>query len=300
MSVTTPGRKNTTFSVHSSTPARARPELPTSPPEREHTQQLPDQTRPVPPQSARLLPAIPSLVVAGLILIVWYILTTPGHISDLFLPTPAEVFASLSTGLTSGVLLSNALVTIEESVLGFLLALAVALPLGYALAKSRLFALTLNPYIAAGQAIPAIVIAPFFSLWLGYGLLPNMLVCTLVVFFPIIVNTILGIRTIDASLTDAARVEGASGWSLVANIEFPLALPALLAAVRTGFTLSIVGALVGEFVGGGSMGLGTLVLLAKNQFNTPFMFATVFVLAALAALYYGITWLLSRVAEAVY
>ncbi len=224
----------------------------------------------------------------------------PGHVPDLFLPTPAEVFSSLSAGLTSGVLLSNALVTIEESVLGFLLALAIALPLGYGLAKSRLLAITLHPYVAAGQAIPAIVIAPFFSLWLGYGLLPNMLVCTLVVFFPIIVNTILGVRTIDSSLTDAARVEGASGWSLIAHIEFPLALPAILAAIRTGFTLSIVGALVGEFVGGGSSGLGTLVLMAKNQFNTPFMFATILVLAALAALYYGITWLLTKVAEAVY
>ncbi len=299
MSVTTSTRKGTAFSVPSSTPVRASTELSLAPPEHEHTQHTPDHVR-TPLRSTRLPSALPSLVLAGVILLVWYILTTPGHVSNLFLPTPSDVFASLSSGLTSGVLLSNALVTIEESVLGFLLALAIALPLGYGLAKSRLFAITLNPYIAAGQAIPAIVIAPFFSLWLGYGLLPNMLVCTLVVFFPIIVNTILGVRTIDSSLTDAARVEGASGWSLLAHIEFPLALPAILAAIRTGFTLSIVGALVGEFVGGGSQGLGTLVLMAKNQFNTPFMFATVIVLAALAALYYGITWLLTKVAEAVY
>ncbi|MBA2391143.1 MAG: ABC transporter permease subunit [Ktedonobacteraceae bacterium] len=219
--------------------------------------------------------------------------------SALFLPAPADVFSSLGDGLSSGVMVSNALVTIEESVLGFLLALALALPLGYGLAKSRLLALTLNPYVAAGQAIPAIVVAPFFSLWLGYGLLPNMLVCALVVFFPILVNTILGVQTIDSTLTDAARVEGASGWSLLSRIEFPLALPAILAAIRTGFTLSIVGALVGEFVGGGQ-GLGALVLMAKNQFNTPFMFATVLVLAGLAALYYGITWLLTKIAEAVY
>jgi len=232
-------------------------------------------------------------------LFAWYIVTTPGHVSALFLPAPADVFSSLLAGLKSGVFLSNALVTIEESVFGFLLSLAIALPLGYGLAKSRLLAITIHPYMAAGQAIPAIVVAPFFSLWLGYGLLPNMLVCALVVFFPMVINTILGVKTIDRSLTDAARVEGAAGWSLLAHIEFPLALPALLAAVRTGFTLSIVGALVGEFVGG-DQGLGALVLMAKNQFNTPFMFATVLVLAALAALYYGITWLLTKVAEAVY
>src|SRR5450755_4609117 len=212
--------------------------------------------------TGRLLTATPALLVAFLVLLAWYIVTTPGHVSDLFLPAPAAVFASLFAGLQSGVFLSNALVTIEESVFGFLLSLAIALPL-------------------------------------GYGLLPNLLICALVVFFPMVINTILGVRTIDSTLTDAARVEGASGWSLLAYIEFPLALPSLLAAVRTGFTLSIVGALVGEFVGG-DQGLGALVLMAKNQFNTPFMFATVLVLAVLAALYYAMTWALSKVAEAIY
>ena len=300
MSITTSSRKDAAFAVRHSTPVRASTEPFISPPENDHTYNVHNKAHTSIQRPVRLLSAVPALVLAGLILLVWYMLTTPGHVSSLFLPAPADVFSSLVDGLSSGVMLSNALVTIEESVLGFLLALALALPLGYGLAKSRLLAITLQPYVAAGQAIPAIVIAPFFSLWLGYGLLPNILVCTLVVFFPIIVNTILGVQTIDSTLTDAARVEGASGWSLLSQIEFPLALPSLLAAVRTGFTLSIVGALVGEFVGGGSMGLGTLVLLAKNQFNTPFMFATVLVLAGLAALYYGITWLLTKVAEAVY
>jgi NitT/TauT family transport system permease protein len=299
MSVTTSSRKDAAFAVRHSAPVRASTEPFISPPENDHIHNVHNKTRTSTQRPVRLLSAVPALVLAGLILLVWYLLTTPGHVSDLFLPAPAAVFSSLVAGLSSGVMLSNALVTIEESVLGFLLALAIALPLGYGLAKSRLLALTLHPYVAAGQAIPAIVIAPFFSLWLGYGLLPNLLVCTLVVFFPILVNTILGVQTIDSTLTDAARVEGASGWSLLSRIEFPLALPSLLAAVRTGFTLSIVGALVGEFVGGGQ-GLGALVLMAKNQFNTPFMFATVLVLAGLAALYYRITWLLTKVAEAVY
>lgn len=298
MSVTTSSRKDAAFAVRHSAPVRASTEPFISPPEND-PHNVHNKARTSPQRPVRLLSAVPALVLAGLILLVWYMLTTPGHVSALFLPAPADVFSSLVAGLSSGVMLSNALVTIEESVLGFLLAMALALPLGYGLAKSRLLALTLHPYVAAGQAIPAIVIAPFFSLWLGYGLLPNILVCTLVVFFPIIVNTILGVQTIDSTLTDAARVEGASGWSLIAHIEFPLALPAILAAIRTGFTLSIVGALVAEFVGG-SQGLGALVLMAKNQFNTPFMFATVLVLAGLAALYYGITWLLTKVAEAVY
>ena len=248
----------------------------------------------------RILPVVPPLALGLFFLISWYVSTAFGQVNSLVLPAPGDVLTSLSDGLSSGLFLSNALVTIQESLLGFLLALIVALPLGYVLAKSRFIATAVHPYLAAGQAIPAIVIAPLLVLWLGPGLLPIMIVCMLVVFFPMVITIILGVQTIDESLTDAARVEGASGWSLIALIEFPLALPAILAAIRTGLTLSITGALVGEFVSGGDLGLGALVQIAKTQYNTPFMFATLVVLGGLAAFYYGISWILAKLAEAVY
>jgi len=226
--------------------------------------------------------------------------TTYAHINGLILPAPGDVLASLISGLSSGLLLSNALVTVQESVSGFLLALIVALPLGYGLAKSRLIAAAVQPYLAAGQAIPAIVIAPLLVLWLGNGLITITILCMLIVLFPMVITIVLGVQTIDKILTDAARVEGASGWSLMASIEFPLALPAILAAVRTGLTLSITGALVGEFVSAGDQGLGALVQIATAQFNTPLLFATLVVLGLLAALYYGTTWLLVKLAAAIY
>lgn len=249
----------------------------------------------------RLAAVAPPIVLAVILLISWYTSTAYGLVNTtLILPKPGDVFASLIDGLSSGLFLSSAWVTIQESVLGFLLALVVALPLGYGLAKSRLIAAAVQPYLAAGQAIPAIVIAPLLLLWFGIGLVPIMIICMLIVFFPMVITTVLGVQTIDKTLTDAARVEGASGWSLLAFIEFPLALPALLAGIRTGLTLSITGALVGEFVSGGDQGLGALVQIAKEQFNLPLLFATLFILAVLAALYYGATWLLVKLAEAVY
>lgn len=248
----------------------------------------------------RALSVSPPIVLALILLVSWYLGTSYGHISSLILPAPGDVLTSLSNGLSSGILLSAALVTAQESVLGFLLALVVALPLGYGLAKSRLLAAAVQPYLAAGQAIPAIVIAPLLVIWLGYGLVPNVILCMLIVLFPMVITTILGVQTLDQTLIDAARVEGASGWSLLAHIEFPLALPALLAGVRTGLTLSVMGAVVGEFVSGGDQGLGALVQLAKEQFDTPALFATLVVLAALAALYYAASWLLTKLAEAVY
>ena len=248
----------------------------------------------------RLLLVVPPIVLALLILIGWYVSTTYGHVSNLILPAPADVFASLSDGFSSGWLLSNALITVEESLLGFLLAVVMALPVGYGLAKSRIIAATVQPYLAAGQAIPAIVIAPILIIWIGYGLVPIAILCMLVVLFPMVITTELGVRSIDPSLTDAARVEGASGWPMLAYIEFPLALPAILAAVRTGLTLSITGALVGEFVSAGGTGLGGLLLQAQNQINTPLLFATLVVLAVLAALYYGSSWLLMKLATIIY
>jgi NitT/TauT family transport system permease protein len=248
----------------------------------------------------RTLSVAPPLALAVILLVSWYLSTTYGQVNSLILPAPGDVLNSLTNGLSNGLFLNSALVTIQESLSGFLLALAVALPLGYGLAKSRFMAASIQPYFAAGQAIPAIVIAPLLVLWLGYGLVPIMIVCMLVVLFPMVINTILGVQTIDRSIIDAARVDGATGRSMLAFIEFPLALPAILAGVRTGLTLSITGALVAEFVIGGDQGLGSLVLLAKDQFDTAFLFAILIVLGVLAFVYYSASWLLVKLAQAIY
>jgi NitT/TauT family transport system permease protein len=273
---------------------------------------LPDQAS-VLPQGSRVRPSqlrsvllsglfstVPALLVAGLLLIAWYSVTAARLVPSIILPAPADVFSSLIDGFGSGLFLTNLWVTMQESLLGFLMALLISLPLGYALAKSRLFAIAFHPYLAAGQAIPVLAIAPLLSLWLGYGLFTNVVVSFLVVFFPLVVNAMLGLQLIDRSLTDSARVEGASGWSLLAYIEFPLALPPIMAAFRTCLTLAVVGALVAEFVIGGDQGLGSLVLQAKNQYNLPFMFASLLVLALLAAIYYGFAWLLTKLTEVVF
>lgn len=290
MSVTTSTRDEVSFEVRS--PARDEAEKP----EFRHKAARVNK----PGIVERMLGITPPMVLGLFLFTGWYIGTSRGLINSLILPTPTDFFTSLVNGITSGLLLNSAVVTIEESVLGFLMALAVALPLGYALAKSRLIAAAVQPYLAAGQAIPAIIIAALLVYWVGAGLLPITIVCMLVVLFPMVITTVLGIQTLDKAVVDAARVDGASGWSLLASVEFPLALPAILAGIRTGLTLSITGAVVGEFVGGGDQGLGSLVQIAREQFNTPLVFATLLILAVLAALYYSFTWLLVKLAEAIY
>ena len=250
--------------------------------------------------ASRLLTVLPPIVLGLVLLIGWYTSTASGAVPSYQLPSITSVGSALWSGLTSGLLVSNAWVTLQESLGGFLIALVIGLPLGYGLARWRPFAATIQPYLAAGQAIPAIVIAPFLVIWLGYGIMPTLLVCALVVFFPLVITTAYGFQSIDRLLMDAARVEGASFWPLLTRIEFPLALPAIMAAIRTSLTLSITGALVGEFVVAGDQGLGALVEVAKSQFDLAQMFAIVIVLACMAAFLYAITRGLTRLTEVIY
>jgi len=243
---------------------------------------------------------LPPFTLGAIFLLAWYTSTASGQVPSLILPAPADVFSALVDGIRSGLYWDNMLVTIQESLLGFFLALAIALPVGYGIAKSHFLANLLQPYLAAGQAVPAIVISQFLFIWLGNGVLPVVVICMLVVIFPLIVNTLFGIQSIDHELLDAARLEGAIGLSLLFHIEFPLALPAILTSVRSGLTLSITGAIVGEFFCNPDRGLGALVQIAVHQYNMPFLFATIFILAFLATFYYSATWLLVKTAQVIY
>lgn len=240
--------------------------------------------------------ALPTLVGVALLL-AWQFSTQSGVVSSYLLPTPGAVAQSLLFSLQSGILMTASLTTLQESLVGLAIGVVVALPLGYALAHSRWIAAALEPYLAATQAVPAVALAPLLVLWLGYGLAPVAALCALIVFFPMVVNTTLGIRRLDRDVLDAARVDGAMRWTMLWRIEAPLAAPVILAGVRTSVTLSITGAVVGEFVLGGQ-GLGGQLTVAQGSLDTPLVFATLLTLALLAAALYGcaraVEWLYSR------
>ncbi|MFF8813501.1 ABC transporter permease [Streptomyces pactum] len=180
-----------------------------------------------------------------------------------------------------------------EALAGGALGIGVALPLGYLIARNRIAAAALQPYIAATQAIPAVALAPLLALWLGYGLLPIAVLCALLVFFPILVNTVLGLRGVDPDVMGAARVDGVGGWGMLWYIEIPLALPSILTGVRNGLTLSMTGAVVGEFAMGGE-GLGQLLTVQRQEADTVGLFSTILMLSVLAVGLYGAIRLIER------
>ncbi|KJS54907.1 ABC transporter permease [Streptomyces rubellomurinus subsp. indigoferus] len=236
---------------------------------------------------------LPPLVFGLVLLGTWESVTRTKAVSAFFLPAPATVARAFADALTRGSLLDYTRQTLLESAAGTAIGIAAALPLGYLMARSTLAARALQPYLAATQAVPAVALAPLLALWIGYGLLPIALLCALLVFFPMLVNTMLGLRELDPDVLAAARVDGVGRWGMLRHIEFPLALPSILAGVRTGATLSITGAVVGEFVMGGE-GLGELLAVQRGQADSTGLFVTLLTLTLLAAATYGAVRLLER------
>lgn len=240
--------------------------------------------------SLRLLP---SLIIGVLMLAAWQLITATETVADYLVPSPAEVARAFWRGVETGLFWRYSRTTLQESLIGFAIGAVVAIPMGYGIARSRLLATALQPYLAASQALPAVALAPILTLWFGYGLKPIAVLCALIVFFPMVINTAIGITAVDREIIFAARVDGAGFWPLMRYIEMPLASPVILGGVRTSLTLSVTGAVVGEFVLG-DRGLGGLLEIARGNFDTPLVFATIVMLMLLAMSLYYCAWGLER------
>ena len=207
--------------------------------------------------------------------------------SPVLLPGPARVLVRLWTDLLTGALWPYLAVTVAEALGGCLLGAVVALPLAVTIHRSVWFSDAVQPFLGATQAIPAIALAPLLGLWVGYGLVPVVLLCALIVFFPILVAAVVGLRMVPRDVVDAARLDGAGSLELLRHVEAPLALPSLLGGFKNGFALSVTGAVVGEMVMGGS-GLGTVLTVQRDAVDTTGMFATIAWLCLIAAAAYSL------------
>lgn len=209
------------------------------------------------------------------------------------LPSPGDVFRRLGVLLADGSLWRHAGVTLGEILAGLGLGAFVATVLGYLLAHSPLAERLLSPYIVASQSVPVVAVAPLLVIWFGPGFLSKVLVCALIVFFPILVNTIAGVRSVDPDLRDLMRTLEASRWKTFWLLEVPAALPVLLSGLKIGATLSVIGAVVGEFVAS-NRGLGFLIKQGQQLYDTPLVFVGIGTLVVLAQALYGTVALAER------
>ena len=224
-------------------------------------------------------------------ILLWWLVTRTAGLPAFILPSPWQVAIRFWKALADGSLLDNSLATLTEVLMGLLVGTAVAVMLGYAIAKSRLFERLIAPYLVATQAIPIVAIAPLLVIWFGPGIFSKVLICALIVFFPVLVNTVVGVRAVPRPLHDLMSSLYATPVQTLRYLELPAALPILLGGLRIGATLSVIGAVVGELVGA-DRGLGFLVNVARGQYDTALVFVAVFTLIALALALYGAVTLL--------
>ncbi len=266
---------------------QAQPIAPASPPS-----QLPVRAR----RQLRLNDRWGSAIFAlAFFLALWQAVVWVGNYPAYILPSPLQVAVRFWEAVNSGILVSNTLVTLGEMALGFALGAGGGLLLGYLLYKLRLLERLLAPYIAASQALPIVAIAPLLVLWFGFGLLPKVLVCAIIVFFPITVSVVSGLLGIERDLLEVADLFGASAWQKLYLVELPLAARSIFAGLRISVTLTATGAVVGEFVSP-SAGLGYLLNYSSVNLDASLRFVALFTLVALATTAYALVgWLERRV-----
>ncbi len=223
----------------------------------------------------------------------WYLLTRFGNIPNFILPSPFSVWTRFIQSIRDGSLLYNTGITLSEILLGLFTGVLFATIVGYTLAKSRSLEKVLSPYLVASQAIPVVAIAPLLVIWLGDGILSKVVICALIVFFPVLVNTIVGVRAVPTALYDLMNSLHATRAQILWKVEVPASLPVFLGGLRIGATLSVIGAIVGELVSA-EKGLGFLLQLGNFQYDTSMVFVAVFTLVALALMLYGIVTLLEK------
>jgi NitT/TauT family transport system permease protein len=231
---------------------------------------------------------------AGIIvlLVAWQLATHIWTIPKWLLPSPVDV--AVAFWAYKADLLRHVAVTLFETTAGFCLAVLIAVPLGMALVSSSIVWRVVYPVVTGIQTIPKTALAPLLLVWLGAGYLPQIVIAFLVSFFPIVVNTVMGMTAIEQDLLDVLRSVRASRWEIIRRIRLPSALPYIFGACKIAVTLAIIGAVIGEFVGSDA-GLGYMILAASSQLKTDLAFVSILILSALGMVLFWSVSALERV-----
>lgn len=227
-----------------------------------------------------------AIVVFALLFLLWEFGVRLFGIKEYLLPPPTKVWSEFLKRFDT--VMGGAWVTTTEILAGYLLAVVVSVPLALSIAYSRFMEQAIYPVIVFLQIIPKIAIAPLFIIWFGFGFTPKLLLVFLLSFFPIVVSSIVGFKSVDPDVMDFARTTGAGGWRLFLKIRLPQALPHIFTGLKVGAALSATAAVVAEFVAS-DKGLGYLLLQYNGQLETPMVFAIIVLLSLIGlAVYYTV------------
>jgi NitT/TauT family transport system permease protein len=234
----------------------------------------------------------PAIVLFAGLLLLWQMAVTVFGIRQYLLPSPADVLTALTSGEIDW---GGHIVVTATAIFGaFLIAAVGGILLGTIIAWSSVMSRALMPFLVFVNTLPKVAVAPLFLLWLGYGILPNMLIGALIGFFPVVINTAVGLAQIDDDMLDLGRVFNAPKWKVFAKIRIPNAYPYILSALKVTATAAVVGAIVGEFVAS-QRGLGYVIITSQSSMNTPLAFGALVWISIIGLALFGVVAALSRV-----
>ncbi len=221
------------------------------------------------------------------LLVVLTIIKYFGKVNDYVFPYPHDILIRFIKTIKSGIIFPHLFTTIYESMTGFLIAFVLTLFLGFVIAKSKKISKILMPYLISFNTLPSVALAPFLVLWFGFGYTPKIIISVIVIFFPMLINNISAIQISDKKMAPLMKFYKTNKWQSFIHFELPESLPIIFSGVKVSITLSVIGAVVGEFITG-HVGLGSLVVNAKANFDTELMFVGLLWLIALGLAYYGL------------
>jgi len=231
----------------------------------------------------RYLPLISSVVMLVVFIGVWEFLVAVVGVSKFLLPSPLSVAGAIGDLFSDGEIWTDLRVTLTEIVVGFAIALVGGVMLGALLGKVRWLERATQPGMVAFQVVPKVALVPLFVIWFGFGMTSKIVIAAIIAFFPVTLNVLLGVRSVDRGHQDVMRGLGASRWATFRNLELPSTLPYVFAGAEVSIVFAVIGAIVGEYLGG-SQGLGYLIVISLNQLDAPKLFATIVVLTALGTI----------------
>jgi len=242
--------------------------------------------------SVALQRILPATLVFVAFLALWQMAVTTLGVREYLLPSPVSVLHAMGPGEIPW--MKHIWITAVEIAGAFLIAALSGVLLGAAIAWAQPVSRALTPFLVFVNTLPKVAIAPLFLIWLGYGILPNMLIGALIGFFPVVINTAVGLTQIEQDMLDLGRVFSAPKWKVFAKIRVPNAYPYILSALKVTATSAVVGAIVGEFVAS-QAGLGYVIITTQSSMNTPVAFAALAWISILGLLLFGAVGAVSRI-----
>ncbi|MGO1885067.1 MAG: ABC transporter permease [Citricoccus sp.] len=242
----------------------------------------------------KILPWVSTPVLLLIFFSIWEVSVRVMEVSELVLPPPSQIFQTFMVMIQEPSTWEHILVTVQEISVGFAAGVIIGCIVGVILGKFPIIEVTVRPLIIAIEVIPKVALIPLFVIWFGFGMTSKVIIAAVLAFFPVMLNVLLGVRSVDAGQRDVMRSLNASRWHTFVHLELKSTMPNVFAGMESAIVLAVIGAIVGEYLGGNE-GLGYLVVRTLNELDAPGLFAVIIMLAVLGLTMYFIVTSFKRV-----